>query len=45
MKWLVVEKLNAEAFQRLTGVKRSTFEKMVEMLSQAQQAKQARGGR
>ena len=45
MKWSAVENLDTEAFRRLTGVKRPTFEKMVEILSQAHKANQARGGR
>lgn len=45
MKGSAIANLEAEAFRRLTGVKRSTFEKMIELLRQAHQAKQARGGR
>ncbi len=45
MKWESVKDLEAEAFRRLTGVKKVTFEKMVEVLNQAHRVKQARGGR
>lgn len=37
--------LSAEAFRRLTGVKRATFEAMVGVLKEAQHSKKARGGR
>lgn len=35
----------AEQFRRLTGVKRSTFDVMVETLTEAQTLKKAKGGR
>jgi hypothetical protein len=34
MKYETVQKLNDEAFKRATGVKRSTFEKMVDVVEQ-----------
>lgn len=37
--------LNDGSFRRLTGVKRSTFKLMIEILTQADSAKQAVGGR
>jgi hypothetical protein len=45
MKWEAVEQLDNESFRRLTGVKKSTFEKMVVILSTAHKDNQARGGR
>ena len=45
MKWESIQGMENESFRRLTGVKKTTFEKMVVVLSQAQQAKQALGGR
>jgi hypothetical protein len=39
------QKLESELFVRLTGVKRSTFESMVEILKKAEALKKARGGR
>lgn len=45
MKWEAVETLTGESFRRLTGVKRATFEKMIELLSPIQQENQSRGGR
>lgn len=39
------QKLEPELFVRLTGVKRSTFESMVEILKKAEALKKARGGR
>ena len=39
------QKLEPELFVRLTGVKRSTFESMVEILKDAEAVKKAKGGR
>lgn len=45
MKYDQIKEFSDEEFRRLTGVKRSTFEKMVEILIAADQEKKARGGR
>lgn len=45
MKYDHIKELTDEQFRRLTGVKRSTFKKMVEILREADQRKKARGGR
>lgn len=45
MKWKQMQLLPEEVFRRLTGVKRATFEKMVELISQAQTVKKRQGGR
>ena len=45
MKWEAIQVLSTEEFRRLTGVKRPTFEKMVEVLEEAHRLKKARGGR
>jgi len=37
--------LEEEKFRRLTGVKRGTFEKMVEILKEADQKQKIKGGR
>ena len=44
-KWIRVKGLDAESFRRLTGVKRSTFERMREILLDAEIKKKHRGGR
>ena len=44
-KWSHVKDLAKEDFRRLTGIKRITFEKMIELLSAAQIKKKAQGGR
>ena len=44
-KWEAVKTLLPEAFRRLTGVKPSTFEAMLDVLKQAHHKKKARGGR
>lgn len=36
---------NINYFKRLTGVKRSTFDKMIEILKEAEMVKKARGGK
>lgn len=45
MKYEQVQGLADEKFRRLTGVKRSTFNKMVEILRTADSQKKAQGGR
>lgn len=45
MKFDKISGLDSERFRRLTGVKRTTFEKMVLILQKADKAKKARGGR
>lgn len=45
MRFESVSKLSGEEFRRLTGVKRETFEKMVELLREGRNAKKALGGR
>ena len=45
MKYNQLEEFSDEQFRRLTGVKRSTFKKMVEILREADQKKKTRGGR
>jgi Helix-turn-helix of DDE superfamily endonuclease len=45
MKWEFIHRLSDEEFRRLTGVKRITFEKMLELLRDSHQHKKSRGGR
>lgn len=45
MKYEQVKGLSEEQFRRLTGVKRSTFDKMVKILAEEDQKKKAKGGR
>jgi hypothetical protein len=45
MKYDQIKEFSEEEFRRLTGVKRTTFEKMVEILTAADQKKKSRGGR
>ena len=45
MRFEKAKNLSAEKFRRLTGVKQKTFEKMVEILKQADKIKKSRGGR
>ena len=45
MHWESIHRLSDEAFKRLTGVKRSTFEKMLDILKEYDQQKKSRGGR
>ena len=45
MKYESIKGLEDEKFRRLTGIKRTTFEKMLAILSQADTKKQAKGGR
>ncbi len=45
MKYEGIKELEDEKFRRLTGVKRSTFEKMIKILNEADKSKQGKGGR
>ena len=45
MKYPQIQGLEDDKFRRLTGVKRSTFEKMVSILNDANMKKKAKGGR
>ncbi|MCC2666840.1 MAG: ISRin1, transposase orfA [Gammaproteobacteria bacterium] len=45
MKWEPINKLKEEEFRRLTGIKKKTFEEIVNVLKQARAAKKERGGR
>lgn len=45
MKYEQVKSLSDEQFRRLTGVKRSTFDKMIEILEEADKKKKTKGGR
>jgi hypothetical protein len=45
MKYESIKGLEDEKFRRLTGVKRTTFEKMLVILSEADTKKHAKGGR
>lgn len=45
MKYDQIKGLQEEKFRRLTGVKPSTFHKMVEILEHADKQKKSRGGR
>jgi hypothetical protein len=45
MKWRILESLAEGKFRRLTGIKKLTFIKMLEILTNAQQAKKKKGGR
>lgn len=45
MKYEAIKELEEEKFRRLTGVKKSTLKKMIEILSEADKKKRARGGR
>ena len=45
MKWLQVKNLSEEKFRRLTGIKTSTFKKMVLILAEAEIKQKASGGR
>ena len=44
-KWILAKELKAASFRRLTGVKRTTFERMLEILRAAEITKRRRGGR
>jgi len=45
MKYEQIKSLEDEKFRRLTGVKKATFEKMKEILGEAEIKKKAQGGR
>ena len=45
MKYEGIKGLEDEKFRRLTGVKRTTFKKMLAILSEADTKKHAKGGR
>ena len=45
MRWETINKLAADEFRRLTGVKKPTFEEMVKILQAARAEKKLRGGR
>jgi Helix-turn-helix of DDE superfamily endonuclease len=45
MKYPQIQGLEEDKFRRLTGVKRSTFEKMISILTDADTKKKAKGGR
>ena len=45
MKYPQIQGLEYEKFRRLTGVKRSTFEKMISILKEADIKKKSQGGR
>ena len=45
MKWEPNKELSNEAFRRLTGVQKATFEKMIAVLREAQRQKTLQGGR
>lgn len=44
MRYERLKEFGGEEFRRLTGVKRGTFEKMIEILKEAERAKKALGG-
>jgi hypothetical protein len=45
MKFEIIERLDEEKFRRLTGIKRTTFEKMVDILNQAVTGRKTNKGR
>ena len=45
MKYENIKGLGGEKFRRLTGIKRSTFDKMIGILNEADKKKKAKGGR
>ncbi len=45
MKFANLQNTNDKNFRRVTGVKRSTFTKMVEVITLAERVKKAKGGR
>ncbi len=45
MKYEQIKDLDSEKFRRLTGVKKTTFGKMMDILREAEIKKKARGGR
>ena len=44
-KYQTVSRFKGEGFRRLTGVKKETFEKMMEILREAEKKHKARGGK
>jgi len=45
MKWKNLQNQSDTNFRRITGVKRCTFDKMVELITAADKAKKTKGGR
>ena len=45
IKYEIIQKYNDTQFQRITGVKRATFEKMLEILKNSYAEKHRRRGR
>lgn len=45
MKWKNLQSLSEKQFRRITGVKRKTFGKMLEIVMKADKIKKAKGGR
>ena len=45
MSYIAVLNYDDQSFRRLTGVKKSTFQRMVEILTEAHTRKKAKGGR
>lgn len=45
MKWKNLQKMSGSQFRRITGVKRKTFDTMVEIIEEAERTKKAKGGR
>jgi transposase len=45
MKYENIKGLECEKFRRLTGVKRTTFEKMINILNESDRIKKSKGGR
>jgi hypothetical protein len=45
MKYNQIQDLTYEKFRRLTGIKRKTFEKMLEILKKDDESKKIKGGR
>ena len=45
MKYERIKELKEEKFRRLTGIRKRTFEKMQEILKEADKAKRVKGGR
>jgi hypothetical protein len=45
MKYIIIKSYPDDLFRRITGVKRSTFEKMIHILEEAERIKKALGGK
>lgn len=45
MKFEMIKDFQEKQFRRITGVKRSTFDRMVEIVTEADRIKKAKGGR